>query len=209
MDIPLDVEVRCTDNVCGRSTVIVMNPVSKEVTHFVLKTKGFIHDEFLVPVDLITESTPQYIRIRCASEQLDQLEPFKSSSYRALDDLELGNYMPGGAMIAWPYVTADETYAESAGDLFTNIEKIPHDELAIHRGSHVEATDGHIGIVDEFLVDRTDNHITHLILRESHVFNKKHVTIPLSAIDRIEEDTVYLNLDRESVAQITAVPIAR
>ena len=51
MDIPIDVEVLCTDGPGGHSSAIVLNPVTKEVTHFAVRTKGFLSDEYLVPVD--------------------------------------------------------------------------------------------------------------------------------------------------------------
>jgi sporulation protein YlmC with PRC-barrel domain len=88
-------------------------------------------------------------------------------------------------------------------------QRIPHGELAVHRGARVEATDGHVGRVDEFLVDPVDTHITHLVLREGHLWGQKDVTIPVSHIDRIEEDTVYLKLDKHNVGALPAIPIRR
>jgi hypothetical protein len=61
--------------------------------------------------------------------------------------------------------------------------------------------------VDEFLVDPTTRHITHLVLREGHLWGQKDVTIPLSAIERAGEDTVYLRLDRHAIKSLPAVPV--
>ncbi|KPK14357.1 MAG: hypothetical protein AMK69_28870 [Nitrospira bacterium SG8_3] len=55
-----------------------------------------------------------------------------------------------------------------------------------------------MGPVTEFLVDQTDGHITHLVLREGHMWGRKDVTIPVFQIDRIEEDAVYLKLNKRS-----------
>jgi hypothetical protein len=41
----------------------------------------------------------------------------------------------------WPYRTIDDNYLE----IYGKVEQIPHNELAIHRGSLVEASDGHVG----------------------------------------------------------------
>ena len=41
MDIPLDAEVLCTDGAGGRSTCLIINPVTKEITHLVVQTKTF------------------------------------------------------------------------------------------------------------------------------------------------------------------------
>ena len=52
-------------------------------------------------------------------------------------------------------------------------------------------------------------HISHLILMEGHLWGKKEVAIPVSAIDRIEEDTVYLKLDKEAVESLPSEPVRR
>ena len=88
-------------------------------------------------------------------------------------------------------------------------ERIPPGELAVRRGARVEATDGHAGRVDEFLVHPTDGHITHLVLREGHLWGKKDVSIPVSQIDHIQEDAVYLKLDKHSVEALPSIPIRR
>lgn len=62
----------------------------------------------------------------------------------------------------WPYVLSEEPA------LAAKEERIPPDELAIHRGAMVEASDGPVSQLDEFLVDPSDSKITHLILREGH-----------------------------------------
>ena len=82
--------------------------------------------------------------------------------------------------------------------VFVHHEVIPAGELAVERGTRVEATDGHIGQVDEFLVNSVTDRITHLGLREGHLWGEREVTIPVSQIDRIEEGVVYLKLDERS-----------
>jgi sporulation protein YlmC with PRC-barrel domain len=88
-------------------------------------------------------------------------------------------------------------------------ERIPTGEVAIRRGTPVKATDGDVGKVDEFLVDPKNNDISHLILREGHLWEKKDVTIPVSNIDRITEEAVYLNLDKKAIESLPTVPVRR
>ena len=76
-------------------------------------------------------------------------------------------------------------------------EQIPPGELAVYRGARVEATDGKVDTLGEFLVNPLTGHISRLILMEGHLWGKKEVSIPVSAIDRIEEDTVYLKLEKK------------
>ncbi|MGO8991417.1 MAG: hypothetical protein ACLQGU_10495 [bacterium] len=52
-------------------------------------------------------------------------------------------------------------------------------------------------------------HNTHLVLREGHLCGKKDVTIPVSQIDHIEEDTVYLKLRKVDIQASPAIPVRR
>jgi sporulation protein YlmC with PRC-barrel domain len=88
-------------------------------------------------------------------------------------------------------------------------EPIPEDELAIRRGAQVEATDGHVGRVDEFLINPDNDLITHLVLREGHLWGKKDVVIPVSQIDRFEDNTVHLKLDKSEIEALPTIPINR
>ena len=63
----------------------------------------------------------------------------------------------------------------------------------------MRATGGRVGQVDEFVVDPESGYITHLALREGHLWGDEEVTIPVSEIVKIEEDVVHLKLNKEQV----------
>jgi sporulation protein YlmC with PRC-barrel domain len=111
------------------------------------------------------------------------------------------NGLNGGITVLWPYATPEANY------LTYENENIPAGELSIRRGSSVEATNGPVGRVDEFLINPINNAITHIVLREGHLWGQKNITIPISQIDRIEEDKVWLKLDKHSIASLPAIPI--
>ena len=72
----------------------------------------------------------------------------------------------------WPYAAHDD------GGMYIDVEQVPYGELGIHRGSHIEATDGHIGHIGEFIVNPENEHITHLVLCEGHLWGKKMSLFP-------------------------------
>ena len=45
------------------------------------------------------------------------------------------------------------------------------------------------------------------MLEEGHFWAKKEVTLPVSSVDYLLEDTVYLKLSKEEVAALQAVPV--
>jgi sporulation protein YlmC with PRC-barrel domain len=202
MDIPVNVEVYCTDGLAGRSTYVIVNPLSRKVTHLVVKETGAPHTEHLVPVNLVTETTHDLVRLGCIRDQLKNMEPFIETEYirEGIPDYERyeDSYM------VWPYQVPEVTRSVPVRH-----KRVPHGELAVRRGARVRASDGRIGRIDEFLVDPEDGHITHLILREGHLWGEKDVTIPISEIERIEENMVYLKLNKRDIGKLPAIPIRR
>ena len=109
-----------------------------------------------------------------------------------------------GTHYLWPYVSPERTIS-----LPVNHPQIPPGELAVRRGARVEATDGYVGNVDEFVVNPENSHITHLVMREGHLWGKKDVIIPLSAMSEIREDTVFLKLDKHQIEALPTFPLNR
>ena len=197
MDIPVNAEVYCTDGYCGRSTHVILEPATEKVTHLVVREKQWPHVEVLVPVAAVTATTPDSINLRYTRDRLARLQHFIETEY-----VEVGiPRYAGGTYLMEPYAYPEPEV------LTVQHESIPFGELAVRRGTRVEATDGYIGQVDEFLVNPGDDRITHLVLREGHLWGQREVTIPVSQIERIAEDAVYLNLDKHSVEALPAIPI--
>jgi sporulation protein YlmC with PRC-barrel domain len=202
MDIPINVDVLCAGKPCGRSTYLIVNPVNEHITHLVVAEKAFPNIERLVPVDRILESTPKSIQLRCSQADLSGMDTFDETDFIKAGQLEVS--LPYSVPYeVWPYAMYD------AMPVPFEHEHIPAGEIAIRRGTPVEATDGEVGKVDEFLVDPENDVITHLVLREGHLWGKKDVTIPVSEINRIAEEAVYLKLDKEAIEELPTVPVRR
>jgi sporulation protein YlmC with PRC-barrel domain len=84
---------------------------------------------------------------------------------------------------------------------------VPAGELALHSGMSVEATDGKVGKLDALVLDPSSGEVTNLLMREGHLWGKKEVAIPVSAIDWIDADTVYLKADKAEVKALPPVPV--
>jgi len=73
----------------------------------------------------------------------------------------------------------------------------------------VEATDGKLGKLDELVLDPKSGGITHLLMREGHLWGKKDIAIPLSAVDFSDGKSVYLKLDKSAVKGLPTVAVKR
>jgi sporulation protein YlmC with PRC-barrel domain len=199
MDIPMDAEVFCTDGFCGRSTRVVLKPGTEEVTHLVVKEKESPHEEILIPVTAVTTTTPDSINLSYTRGKLAKLQPFIETEYVKVD---IPRYVGG--------VYSMEAYSYPESEVLTVKRKLtPAGELALSRGARVEATDGRVGRVDEFLIDPENDHITHIVLREGHLWGQRDVSIPVSEIERVEEDAVYLKLSKRKIEALPATPVRR
>jgi uncharacterized membrane protein len=80
---------------------------------------------------------------------------------------------------------------------------------AVQPGARVEATDGRVGTVSELGAAEVGSNASHFVLQEGHLWGKKVVTLPLSAVDRVEGDTVYLKLDKKAVEKLPTIPLKK
>ena len=81
MEIPINAQVDCTDGVYGRSEYVLINPVSDHVTHVVVKGDLSPNTEYLVPVDFVTETIADTIRLRCSKAELENMDPFIKTTF--------------------------------------------------------------------------------------------------------------------------------
>jgi len=207
IDIPMDASVECADGVCGRSAYLVINPVKQKVTHLVVEEAQLPYTERLVPIEWVVQTTANLIQLKCTKEELAKQEPFIETEYVKPGPQEL--LALSTAYLGAPYADRYYLWPYAIPEVREEHKHVPPGELAVRRGAQVEATDGTVGQVDEFLVDPETETITHLILREGHLWGQKDVIIAVSDIDHIEEDTVYLRLNKRGIEALPAIPIHR
>ncbi len=206
IDLPTQAEVRCSDGLAGRSTYVIGDPINRRLTHLVVKSYRPPFLEFRVPVDLVEETAPDLIKLKCTQDDLQKMEPFEYNDY-------IRTEMPG--YLSLPYsVPAVGYYVPDQAGRYGVYVPVTHrnvspEEVVLRRGARVVATDGYVGQVDELLINSNTMQVTHLVLLKRHVFQNREITVPVSQIDRVVEDTIHLKLDQSSVAQLPTTPIQR
>jgi len=208
MEIPLQAQVECTDGVCGTSVYVLINPIIDQITHLVVRESSSPHTEYIVPVDIVSTTVADTIHLRCSKTVLKQMEPFIHAEFIQEKVPDYAGYRSGmygmGSYYYMPYVIPDITV-----QVQVKHQQIPAGELAVRRGTQVEATDGHVGHVDEFVVNPEDGHITHMVMREGHLWGQKDVTIPISAIGDTRDDTVFLKINKQQIGALPTFPVHR
>jgi hypothetical protein len=208
MEIPLQAQVECTDGVCGRSVYVLVNPVAEKVTHMVVREDASPYTEYIVPVETVSATIVDTIQLRCSKAELKKMDPFIQTEFIQEKIVDYAGYrggMYGAGSYLMPYVTSDEISVLVP----TEHQQIPPGELAVHRGTRVEAKDGYVGKVDEFVVNPKNGNITHLVMREGHPWGKKDVIIPLSAMGKTLDGTMFLTLNKHEIESLPTFPMHR
>ena len=208
-------EVSCSDGACGELSRVVVDPVARAVTHLVVEPKHDPGFGRLVPLDLV-DATAAGIRLRCALAEFDKLGPAEETKF-----------IPGGTgsvdyaegeVLSWPYygLGMGAGLVAPAGGLGVDMadigqtviyDKIPLGEVSVSRDQPVHATDGNIGRVQGLIIDPRDHHVTHVLLQEGHLWGRKEVAIPISAVSRVDNDGIQLSMAKAGVQDLPPVDI--
>jgi sporulation protein YlmC with PRC-barrel domain len=184
----IGMKASCADGPCGQVRRIVIDPAAGTITHLVIGPEHGQQLSRLVPVDLVGTAAGE-IRLSCTIAEFGDLDPAEERQ------------------VAEP---AGVEAAPATSTLYTGIprperilvkEVVPAGEAQLQPGDHVHALDGEIGQVEGFLVDPGDRHVTHVLLKEGHLWGRKEVAIPVSAVTGAE-DGIRLNMTKKQVEDL-------
>lgn len=217
MRLELGTRVRCTDKPYGELADVVVDPISKRVTHLVVRPSDEDAPETrLVPIELVDGGDEgSELSLRCTVEEVNGLEPVQEYAYLRLGESVANdpNWDIGVQdVLASPYYEADLAGLGSPGygqELGLIYDRVPKGEVEIRRSSDVYSADEHhLGKVDGFLVDGEAD-ITHVILERGHLWGRRDVTIPIGAVAKVETDAVTLSLSKDQVGELPSVRVHR
>ena len=178
----------CADGPGGKVSRVIIDPATETVTHLVVEPKHRMSLARLVPLDLV-DTTAGDIRLRCTVEEFGQLEPAQETE---LIEDATGSLGPGALNTAMGVTSPVPIMVEDV---------VPLGEAGVERGEPVHALDGEIGRVQGFLVDPDDHRVTHVLLEEGHLWGRKKVSIPVSAVTGVENG-IQLSLTRKQVEDL-------
>jgi sporulation protein YlmC with PRC-barrel domain len=184
----------CTDGDCGEVRRLIIDPATDTVTHLAIQPGYEQEDSRLVPVHL-AEVTDDGIRLRCTLAEFYELD------HAAERDLVTG---AGPDQLGGSYGMTAGPSAGAWRQTATFEDVIPGGEDEVGPGDPVLAVDGEIGRVQGFLVNPDNDRVTHVLLQEGHLWGRKEVAIPISAVIRVDEG-IRLNLTTEQVGELPPV----
>ncbi len=187
MEFAIGATASCSDGPCGEVSRMIVDPATRTVTHLAIEPKHRREPGRLVPIDLVDTTTGE-IRLRCTLAEFDALDPAEENEL--VEDI--GGMGVGGMAAPMGIPSAPQIVLEDV---------VPLGETDVGRGEHVHALDGEIGQVEGFLVDPGDHRVTHVLLREGHLWGRKEVAIPVSAVTGVE-DGIRLNMTKKQIEDL-------
>lgn len=187
-EFTIGARANCSDGYCGEVSRVIIDPAAGTVSHLVIEPGHRREAGRLVPLELV-DTTAGEIRLRCTLAQFDRLE------HAAERDMVEGLANVGGGLIGMEYGTD----LAHRGTVVENV--VPVGETEVGPGEHVHALDGEIGRVQGFLVNPDDHQVTHVLLQEGHLWGRKEVAIPISAVTQVDGG-IRLNITKKQVEDL-------
>ena len=199
----------CSDGVGGEVIRTILDPARRTVTHLVIESRHHREAGRLVPVELV-ETGAGEIRLRCSLAEFDQLDQ--------AEEIELaegvnygGGYAAPESVIGYGDVGGMGVGGSASGmgigmglghhvPTITS-DNVPEGESEVTRHDSVHAVDGEIGQLKGFAVDPGHHEVTHVLLREGHLWGRKEVAIPVSAVVSLD-DGIRLNITKQQVQDL-------
>ena len=213
-------QVGCSDGAVGKVSRVVVNPVAKALTHLVVEPGFRQGPSRLVPLDLVIGGGGGgEVRLSCTKAEFENLEPAEETKFlrrtTATGPSGPETCSPGRttARAVWATLTASAGSAAWAPWPATPIPRkvtydtVPVGEVGVRRGQPVLATDGAIGHVEGLVVHPETGHVTHVLLQEGHLWGRKEVAIPISAVNTTVDGT-QLKIAKQDVEDLPPVDIS-
>jgi sporulation protein YlmC with PRC-barrel domain len=165
-------------------TGTIVDPAARTVTHLVIEPENGTVAR-LVPLDLV-EGTADDVRLRCPLDEFGRLDPAE----KVLGDTwsGAGDYSSRGL-------------GQGPRRPLVVDRAVPLGEIEVERHQSVHAVDGEIGQVEGFMVHPADDKVTHIVLEEGHLWGRRQVAIPVSAVASIE-DGIRLDITKRQVEDL-------
>jgi uncharacterized membrane protein len=211
LELPVDAKVVCSDGEAGWLTDLVVDPASRAVTNVVVRENTGDGREFLVPLDKVSDSSRDEVRLGCTLAELHAFPEFTTTHYVpasspeaqpvvAAWEMESMSYSYGYEPIYMPVIRPDE-------QIPIETQHVPEGRMAIQRGAPVQSSDEQLlGEVVTLMISPGDGTISHFVLRMGELGKAREVILPLSTVDHANTGTVVLNLTQAQVDQLPAMP---
>ncbi|MHC1712705.1 MAG: hypothetical protein AB9872_11215 [Solidesulfovibrio sp.] len=192
-DLALSAPVHATDALVGRVEHVIINPESGVATHVVVRETQEPNTLRLVPKKDIAKTSADGVFLTVSAKHMATLKEYIQVDY----------YSPAFFLALAKKEHCKLPMAPSGWSV--EHPSTPEGFVALVGHEPVLATDGKVGQVDGVLADRHTGRVTHLLLRQGHLWGAREVQVPAGLVARYEEGQVLLSTDKATIGKLPDV----
>ncbi len=190
---------------------IVLNPVTREVTHIVVDKGLMFAEDQVIPFDWIesAEGDRVTLSVSLSEEDIETLPVYEDLSFipltpgsapeDAISPTPVAWY-PSLGMPWWDYPGMRGFYSRPAF-VVEEEDNIPEGTVALREGARIISADGeHVGNLERVLTG-VEATATHLVISQGVLFKHRKL-VPLAWVQTVEEDRVVLAVNAEVLDRV-------
>ena len=197
-------DVHTTDSIAMDLADIVMDPISRTLTHVVVTPPRSHQQDRLVPLWLVNVSATQGLCVELDLRHVQQLQRVLATDFIRLpkDTIETEATVRFRTILNQPFFEDPRPPAE-----FITTSAVSRNDCPLHRGDVVFSTNDHVlGEIAAVLVH--DDHVHAMVVRSSVDASRKYVIVPTDLIGELGAGTVILDIDRHEFRKLASTSIA-
>jgi uncharacterized protein YrrD len=195
----------------GHIRRVVIDPRNDQIRDLVVRKGKLFTEDRVVPIELVTDTTGEQVRLNITAAVAAKLEPFEETYYVAADGN--GAKLPPVALAPayyWypPMVGYEPTSSvgtvppELLGYELRRERHIPANTVALKEGAEVKSRDDHhLGKVEQVITAPSSQQATHIVVSDG-VLNKSHKVLPLDWVATIAENVVTLAVSQAVIDRL-------
>jgi uncharacterized protein YrrD len=182
---------------------VVIDPLTKDVSHIVVRKGHLFNEDKVIPLNLIVTATEDKVTLQEDGVNFQALQPFEEIHFIPVVEDEDYEHeaeedFPHRVLPLYPYQPIGGTpvnYAVTPYPYTTETERhIPENTVALKEGAQVISADAkHIGKVERLFVDARNNHATYVVVSHGLLFKDRKL-VPTTWIKSVTDDEVQLSV---------------
>lgn len=196
VDLVLGTPVHTTDGIVGRLERVIIDPHQGRTTHLVVRETQLPNTLRLVGEKYLAHADAQGLTLSLTTKHFAACKEYIQTEYFSPDYFLT---LAREEHCRLPLAPSSWTLERPA---------TPDGAVALLGHETVEATDGKVGKVDAVLADRATGRVTHLVLRQGHLWGAREVQVPAGLVARFEDGRVILSVDKAAVGALPDVHAA-
>ena len=194
--------IRCRDGEAGKLKYVVLDPDDGEVTHLIVEQGKLLRRDIVVPAAWVEGESKGQILLNATAEELNDLPVYKEFDFIQADP----SYHPLSGHRIEDVRFWSSPYDPVGGGKPWILRRVrvgvQDEEVVLQRGLPVHDRDGRaVGALDHLIVEPGNVRVTHLVLGQSLLWDKKMHIVPMERVADVTENDVRLNMTAKELEE--------